>query len=349
MWISGRIGDDPGPSTAFVFCGFDENTELRFAYNSAIIVCKGGVLPQIRPMKRQPLREARLSRWSEVGDLSKMYELTMRQQMAMNIQNSPDCQRIIDKLRNIEAFLDEFDFLTRGIYYPYFTSENEFSYLSPSRITCSVLLTMESVISCCESGCIADANTLLRKYRDDLFFLLYISHYHAQDADTEKIRKIKQKIDEWTKNELDNLNIGKVLGDIASVPRIQHAIDQYNLKESFKKIGEQLNNYVHGNGPIYYNRNYIIEGKDALPDAISQIVFFAKKITVVFLFLLMLIDSPLVASEDYIDFLESGQTPPEGCQYWVAPFIEEFIKENISLIDTNCLEYLKDNTSMRLS
>ena len=41
-------------------------------------------------------------------------------------------------------------------------------------IATSCELTADSIISCCESGCMADAYSLLRKYRDDLFFYLYI-------------------------------------------------------------------------------------------------------------------------------------------------------------------------------
>ena len=53
-------------------------------------------------------------------------------------------------------------------------------------------------------------------------------------------------------------------------------------------------------------------------------------------------------STDYIDHLEFGQTPPEGSQYWVAPFVVEFLKSNIEMIDENCYEYLKENTYMAL-
>ena len=48
-------------------------------------------------------------------------------------------------------------------------------------------------------------------------------------------------------------------------------------------------------------------------------------------------------STDYIDYLEVGQTPPEGSQYWVAPFVVNFLKNNVEMIDKNCYEYLKDN------
>ena len=36
-------------------------------------------------------------------------------------------------------------------------------------------------------------------------------------------------------------------------------------------------------------------------------------------------------------------------QYWVAPFIEQFILENINLIDENCYKYLLENTYMQFS
>lgn len=52
-------------------------------------------------------------------------------------------------------------------------------------------------------------------------------------------------------------------------------------------------------------------------------------------------------SEDYIDCLELNLTPPKDSQYWVASFVERFVKENISLIDTNCLDYLRENTIMQ--
>lgn len=45
---------------------------------------------------------------------------------------------------------------------------------------------MGSMIACCESVCIADVNTLLRRYRDDLFFYFYVSLYNCTDFKTAK-------------------------------------------------------------------------------------------------------------------------------------------------------------------
>ncbi len=49
---------------------------------------------------------------------------------------------------------------------------------------------------------------------------------------------------------------------------------------------------------------------------------------------------------NYTTYLDFGETPPKGSEYWIAPFILRFIEENIKFIDENCLEYLKNNTNM---
>lgn len=56
-----------------------------------------------------------------------------------------------------------------------------------------------------------------------------------------------------------------------------------------------------------------------------------------------------VMAFDYIDALDCGCTPPQDSMYWVAPFVEKFMKENISLIDSNCYQYLKDCSIMQFS
>ena len=71
-------------------------------------------------------------------------------------------------------------------------------------------------------------------------------------------------------------------------------------------------------------------------------------ITITFLFLLALCSPLSISSSDYVDRLDCNMTPPEGSEYWVAPFIAEFIKNNIELIDESCLNYLKENTLMEI-
>ena len=39
--------------------------------------------------------------------------------------------------------------------------------------------------------------------------------------------------------------------------------------------------------------------------------------------------------------------PPEDSQYWVAPFITEFFRKNLDLIDKNGIAYLSEKTNMQ--
>ncbi len=264
------------------------------------------------------------------------------------IKKNADCQKSIDNLKQLEEFLSSMGFLSFGRDYIVCNKK----IFSLQVVITSLELTMGSIISCCENACIADAYTLMRKARDDLFFYLYILVYDSllKSGDkTENLKKMENTITRWCRNELKNFNIGQVLQGIENADYLRSVVEKYNLKKSFDEIGKHLNNYVHGNGHRFYNKNANIYSHDELAIEYNNIVKNAKYITIVFLFLLILCAPHLIMSEDYIDYLEFNEMPPEGSQYWVAPFIEKFIKENIALIDTNCLYYLKNNTVMHFN
>lgn len=273
--------------------------------------------------------------------------LTVRQANAKFVEQNPECQQIINKLREIEKFLEKFGFLTFGRDLVFGASGQKTMFFSLNNVMTSLELTMGSVIACCKSACIADANTLLRKYRDDLFFYLYISVYKSLDKYSEKAKTMAAKIARWLNNDLANFRIDQVLKAIASTPQLSDAVMKYNLKESFQKIGIALNNYVHSNGYTYYNRNANTYKENELSVELRGLEKKVRYMTVVFLLLLVFCSPVSVMSEDYIDYLDFNEIPPENSQYWVASFVDQFIKENISLIDANCLDYLRENTMMQ--
>lgn len=274
--------------------------------------------------------------------------LTARQKNAKFVEGNPECQRIINGLKKIAGFLESFDWLTssRGfICGPFGQNIGAFSL---SVITTSLEMTMENVIACCESACIADANTLLRKYRDDLFFFLYISVYRELDWRSEKAKSMANQIAKWLNNNLQNLSISKVLMEIATDSHLSDVVLKYKLKDSFEKISSTLNNYVHSNGHSYYNRSTDAYTEKVLITELGKLEENARYITVVSLLLLILCSPISVMSETYIDYLDCNMTPPEDSQYWVDGHVEHFVKENISLIDENCLAYLREKTMMQI-
>ena len=210
-------------------------------------------------------------------------------------------------------------------------------------------LNMGSIINCCEAACIADANTLLRKYRDDLFFYLYVTVYNEDkkiEGSNKEISKMEGKVSEWLDNGLKDLSIGTVLKAIKSSSVLIESVTKFELKQAFEKIGLKLNNYVHSNGYNYYNMSF--NEYDDYAKIMESLVNDAKFITVSFLFLLILCVPSSIMATDFTDYLDMGICSTADSQYLVAPFVEEFLYSHISMIDEKCLAYLKDRTSMKL-
>ena len=253
---------------------------------------------------------------------------------------------LIEELKELVSFLDNFNYLVFG-------RDNIIckNYIfSLQRILNSTQATLGNVVECCKCFCLADVYILLRKYRDDLFFCLYLVTYDAiiKSRTTKNTVRMETNIEQWCKNNLSNLNISEVLATIGSSDNLKDVVRKYGLQKSFEEVGKILNNYTHGNGYSFYNNSACSLDENDIERQISDVVYTARYITTTFLFLLVLCSPQYIMSTDYIDHLEFRQTPPDGSQYWVAPFIVEFLKSNIEMIDKNCYEYLKNNTCMAL-
>lgn len=274
-------------------------------------------------------------------------EPTIKKLNQTKMQQDIKCQQLINELKAIEKFICSLGFLSFGR--DYILCKNWL--FSLQAIITSVELTAGNIITCCESGCMADANCLLRKYRDDLFFYLYIIVFDSNQKReiTNHTTEMEENISRWIQNGLNNLYIQDVLMAIGSSPQLKKAVTSYELQKSFNSIGERLNNFVHGNGFAYYNRNINVYEADELYDYMTVLTNDMKYITVTFVFLLILCSPLSVMSTDYIDYLDCGETPPEDSQYWVAPVIENFIANNINLIDENCYKYLIESTGMKFN
>ena len=273
-------------------------------------------------------------------------KLSYRDENKWIIANRSDCTAVIKEMREVETFIYYFRGLSAGRNLIRCGS----CVVSMNIILGSAELTVGSIISCCEAGCLADANTLLRKYRDDMFFYLYTCICNSQEFilhDSPDSRKMLNNIERWISNKLANLNIGEIMREIGNSARIRETVRKYNLKAYFDKIGSRLNDYVHGNGIAYYNKGVSWYYKGEFVECLKTISHDMHFITVAFLMLITM-HSPLsIMATEYMDYIDCEMTSPEGSQYLVAPFVEEFLRKNIGLIDSDGIAYLKAKTLMK--
>lgn len=170
----------------------------------------------------------------------------------------------------------------------------------------------------------------------------------TQFAESKDLGKDEKNIYDWVKNQQNDVYIGAIFKAIAS-SRAGEAIKKYKLKDSFDKLASKLNNFVHANGRSYYNFSYSrMDIRDNLEKVCREFEEEITYITMSFLRVVVLIHPDLIMSEDYIDYLDCGHTPPENSQYWVAPFVSEFINRHKGILDENCDEYLRRVTGMQI-
>ena len=250
-------------------------------------------------------------------------------------------QRILE-LKEIEEFIELFSELSPD---RIFSASNKIMF-TPKNILVSAELTLSNIISCCENGSIADANTLLRKYRDDIFFYLYTTCFQniRFDNNDKTIREMEDNISRWIHDDLSDLHITKIYQGIMKLPKLMNAAKDFALQNSFRIIGKQLNNFVHGNGYNFYNVYALDSEKFSV--LLGKLINNAQYITTVFLFLIILVSPSDVMSSDYIDHLEMNMSPPSDSQYWVAPYVIAFLKKHSHIIDNRCYKYLMKNSEM---
>ena len=132
--------------------------------------------------------------------------------------------------------------------------------ISGNQILDSVSRTAESIRYCCLNANFADAYSLLRKYRDDVFYYIYMLTVGDKTdfmkyVELKDLGKDERNICDWIRNQQNDVYIGTIFKAIAS-SSAGEAIKKYKLKDAFDKLALKLNNFVHSNGQLYYNFSY---------------------------------------------------------------------------------------------
>ena len=259
-------------------------------------------------------------------------------------------QKLLREFESAKHFIDSLGFLAFGKDMGIIRSACGIQPVHTNQILQSAAQTIQSMIACAEYGNIADVHILLRKLRDDLFFYLYVivACRNNDILSEDNLSKQETYINAWIKNRLSRLNISEVIEDITRSAECAELVEKFRLKDELKQIGYTLNNYTHGNGNLYYNRLYTHYKDDEIRNISTELIYMLNYILIAFVFLLVLLSPGCIMAPDYLDVLDFSMMPEENSQYWVAPFVSEFVEKHKDLLGATALEYLRTVTQMEI-
>jgi hypothetical protein len=243
----------------------------------------------------------------------------------------------------------------------------------------SSIQTLKSIKLCCSIGSFTDANTLIRKLRDDLILYVFILDVVTKrktfieedinDLKTDNVNNFFESFSKLRFNDVFNENEKAVVAWLNSTvldqsnkikrklsfenymthlkqnDTITKILQNYNLEDYWETLRKRLNNYVHNNGIQFTSHNMINGYNPQLEVYFKNANVTASYVITFFLILIVLTESPLISSSDMIDYLVSNEKPPEDCQYEIAPFIQKYIDEKVVKMHPELKQYLINNNS----
>ena len=269
-----------------------------------------------------------------------------------DVQKEKLFENLFLTITEVRDFIDDLGYLSFGRDIDIIAMKQ---FINANIVLDSTARTVESIRYCCLNSNFADAYTLLRKYRDDLFYYLYLLAV-AKNNTSNDFRNVNFKIDinekhilDWINNKQKNLHIKFVLKYLASLPELKKAILKFDLQKSFDELSNNLNNYVHSNGIIFYNRSCsVIKTYSRLDVECKNFSKAIIYISMTFVFLLALMRPLSIMSYDYFDYLDCNQVPPDNLRYWVAPFISKFFSKYADVLGGDSINYLRKETKMEI-
>lgn len=284
--------------------------------------------------------------------------------------------------KDIDYLIDFFKSFSELIFYngrviSFISDKN--SYTINTTLIDSSAQTLLSIKFCCSIGSFSDANTLIRKLRDDLIQYVYIlSIINLRKPFIEEdLKDLKIDNPENFANSFLNVRLNNILTDdekavsawfsnsVSDLARplkrklefenymnvlkqnhnIIQILNEYKLQEYWEILRKRLNDYVHNNGTKFSTQNLIRANDKNLGIHLENINIRTSYISSFFIVVLLMIDSSLISSTDYIDHLECDLEPPEDSQYLIASFIQDFIDIKVAKLHPELKQYLKENNN----
>lgn len=211
----------------------------------------------------------------------------------------------------------------------------------------SIQGTIESIGLLIKNGRINDGYTLLRKYFDSIIINVYINLYlnDHQNLDSLTDRRVR----DWIRGKEQMPEYRVMSQYIKAHPKLKQMNGLLYADETYyRQVRNRCNDHAHYN---FYKNALLNDNEIYLEDRLKHLEVFSgdlRKIFVLHLSNIFLLNEHYMMSSDYQDSMEVGMTPEEGSQYFVAPFIQKAFNDFVKIDRPDLATLIKSQTAMQL-
>ncbi|NRE48147.1 MULTISPECIES: hypothetical protein [Burkholderia] len=210
--------------------------------------------------------------------------------------------------------------------------------------------TIDSISMVLRDGRINDAYALLRKYYDSAVINVYSNlylreHYERWDFTAEAL--LVEQINGWLHGRVKLPEYRVMSHYIRSSERLRAINSLLHADDTYKQIRGRCNDHTHYNffeNVMLNNREVYIRNRGTV---LEQIRLDAIAIFALHFCYVVSVNEHYLMSSDYMDHMECGSTPPEGCEHWVAPYAQKAFNSILRVHRPDLAEAIQQSSAMQ--
>lgn len=207
--------------------------------------------------------------------------------------------------------------------------------------------TLESIGLTLKNGLITDAFALLRKYYDDVLAEIYIDITRKDKYDWEK-SFIVEDVDKWLRDTLWMPSMKGMKKALKESPSTKDLYPFFGWDSYLKKNRAILDAYVHGSryrGMLLNCPTIALGYRKKHLDGVSTVL---KQVFTLHLAFIFYLNSEYLMSSYYMDCLDCGETPPEGCETWISNYAQEAFDKYI-MPNPKLAEFIREHCCLDIT
>lgn len=239
--------------------------------------------------------------------------------------------KVFDDLKYMMKFYDSISMSC----YCFITSGTRYIVNYASYVYTAIEGTLDSISTLLTKGRINDAYALIRKLFDDILLEIYMDVTLKDEFGLDNF--IVEEVDGWIKGKHRIPKTEKILKCLEKSERTKDLYPLFGWDTYLKKNRELLDDSVHSNRfhLMLLNCNKVyIENRDR---ELKNCEIVLNQLFLLHLSFIFHLNPQYLMASDYMDYMEMGMTPPEGCETWIAQFAQDafdkVIKPNKAIAD----------------